>query len=125
MYAFAGVSPPSQANPAYVWQLDISASSGVRLIDPVHAVAEANKDPFADISYHHDGDQDFLSWVTDPTMLSGGPLKLSRVPPGQDGASVSHASKQLRTMVHALRDAEILAVGTIPQSCFRLRHVVW
>ena len=124
MYAFGGPVPPTQTSPGYVWEIDILASAGVKLIDPVQEVAAANSDPFANISYHHDGDMDFLLGIVDPSMLSGSPLK-ARVPPGQDGPGAPHATKQLRTMVHALRDAEILAVGIIPQSCFRLRHVVW
>ncbi|MDG4603388.1 MAG: hypothetical protein P9C48_09030 [Defluviicoccus sp.] len=34
-------------------------------------------------------------------------------------------SPELETLVRALRDAEILAVGNVPASCVRSRYEVW
>jgi hypothetical protein len=114
---------PTAENPAHVYEIDIPdpPPAGVLIIDPIYFVAAHNQNPLASISYHHDGNQDFLIGVVDPMM---GPSTKVRFPPGMAGGAPRYPNLtiELETMVRALRDAEVLAVGNLPSKCVTNRH---
>jgi hypothetical protein len=129
-YAVAGkggIATPS--NPGQVYELeianaDVGPGKGFELIDPVKELSTALNDPLVTPSYQHDGDQNLLLGVVRPGRFK---RYLTRPPllPNGPASSPPNVSTQLKTLVQALRDAEILAVGTIPSSCIRKVHPVW
>jgi hypothetical protein len=128
MYAFASRTAPTRATPAYIWEIEIDDPPplGVTVVDPVLEIAKILPSPLAHFSYQHDGDQNFLLGIVDPPNLGLSMHLHTRVrePPGQYGARTPNLSSELQALVRALRDAEVLVIGTIPQSCFRNRHDV-
>jgi hypothetical protein len=127
MYAYAGQVPPTQAMPGHVWEIEINdpAPRGVIVIDPVHEISQTHRDPLAPMSYQHDGDQTFLLGVVDP---NGGTKYLRnhvRQPGDQNGHRTPNLTNDLHALVLALRDAEVMVIGTIPQSCFINSWDVW
>jgi len=128
MYAFASRTAPTPANPAHVWEIEIDdpPPSGVTVLDPMAEIVTSLPSPLAQFTYQHDGDQNFLLGVVDPPGLglNAHLHRLVRLPPGVDGPRTPNLSDELQALVRALRDSEILVIGTIPQSCFRHRHDV-
>jgi hypothetical protein len=121
----ASRTPPTAANPAYVYEIDIPdpPPAGVLIIDPIYVIAAQNQNPLASISYHHDGNQDFLIGVVDPTL--GRSAKV-RFPPNMGGAPrPPNLTIDLETMVYVLRDAEVLVVGNLPKICVTHRHAIF
>ncbi len=126
VYAMMGLHRPTKANPAFVYQIEIDdpPPPGLLLVDPVRDVAAACPVPLKPNTYQHDGG---------PSVLLG--LVNSRYrhflhrPIKQPAPSAAHAlpriSDELRTLVNSLRDAELLAVGTIPIACVVNRHNVY
>jgi len=106
-----GRVPATESNPGYIYEIEISKPlpPGLQLLDPVKEVAMALPGPLDLISYQHDGHPDFL-------------LKIA--PPG-GGTRPPNPLVPLETLVRALRDAEILAVGNIPATYVRNRYEVW
>jgi hypothetical protein len=128
-YAFMGRIPPSSAYPGYVWEIEIGLPlpSGVRaVLDPVCEVASTTSGTtLSNISYHHDGDQNFLLGVVDPSNMSHYLAAPVHDPPWSSRPSrPAHRSKELETIVMTLRDAEVLVVGDLPGTCFKRRHAV-
>jgi hypothetical protein len=122
----ASRSPPTAANPAHVYDIDIPdpPPTGLLLIDPIYLVASQNQNPLASLSYHHDGNQDFLIGVINP-MMAAMPAKV-RFPPNMAGASrPPNLTIDLETMVYVLRDAEVLVVGNLPSTCVTYRHLIF
>jgi hypothetical protein len=127
-YACMGRIPPSPSNSGHVYVVEINAVSPpiAAVIDPVAEIASQNASSLARLSYHHDGDQNFLLGVVDPTNMSHHLASPVQDPPGSARPPrQAHLSKELQTLVSALRDAEILVAGTIPSTCFTIRHDVW
>ena len=116
-YALNGRAPATLNDPAYIYEIELDAPLplGLVLLDPVKEVAQ-NVPPPTGMPYQHDGSPDFLIGVVDP---AGQQQFLSQVRPHPSGAVARPAnlSLELTTLVRALRDAEILAVGTIPAAC--------
>jgi hypothetical protein len=114
---------PTAENPAHVYEIDIPdpPPPGVLIIDPIYFVVTHNLQyPLASISYHHDGNQDFLIGVVNSEKER--PTKV-RFPPGMAGTPrYPNLTIELETMVRALRDAEVLAVGNLPSKCVTNRH---
>lgn len=127
-YAIDGsFHPPTSANPAHVWELDIPdpLPPGVTLIDPVHYIAAAQQlYLLSGSSYHHDGDQRFLQFVVDPRLRAGG-HPLAPRPAGMGAPNPVTLTIALETLVFALRDAEVLAVGNVPGSLMIFQHPVY
>lgn len=128
MYAFAGRTAPTVIHPGHVWEIAINdpPPAGVAVLDPVVEIANSFPSALAQFSYHHDGDQNFLLGVVDPPNLGLSMHLHTRVrePPGRDGARTPNLSAELQALVRALRDSEVLVIGTIPQFCFRHRYDV-
>ena len=55
-----GTSQPTIHNPAYVWEVEIDASRGVHLIDPVKEIALGAPTPLDPNPYQHNGNQNVL-----------------------------------------------------------------
>jgi hypothetical protein len=108
---------PTAANPAYVYEIEIPdpPPSGMAVLDPVAEVSGQNSNPLLAISYHHDGDMNFLLGVVDPNGMAAHLRAPIRTPPG--GAATPRTANltiELETLVRALRDSEVLVPGTIP-----------
>lgn len=118
----------TETNPGYVYEIELShpLPPGLQLLDPVKEVAKAAPEPLDSISYQHDGRPDFLLGVINH-MEMGQFLTTPclQPPPGGGTPRRPNLTIQLETLVRALRDAEILAVGNIPAAYIRNRHNVW
>jgi len=117
----------TETNPRYVYEIELShpLPLGLQLLDPVKEVAAAAPEPLEGM-YQHDGLPDFLLGLVDPIEKEQY-LKAPYLqpPPGGGTDRPPNLSKELETLVRALRDAEILAVGNIPAAYIRNRHNVW
>ena len=99
---------------------------GLQIIDPVKEIGAAIPRSLASSSYQHDGLPDFLLGVVNPTLMSNFLTMPILQPPSAGGTTrPPNLSLELETLVRALQDAEILAVGNIPTSCVRYRYRVW
>jgi hypothetical protein len=116
-YALNGRAPATQAVPAYIYEIELDEPLplGMVLLDPVKEVVNAVPRPTG-MPYQHDGSPDFLLGVVDPI---GQQHFLNQVRPHPLGAvsRPANLSLELTTIVRALRDAEIIVVGTIPANC--------
>jgi hypothetical protein len=124
----AGRAFPTAANPAFVYEIDIPdpPPRGMVVIDPVAAVASSNNDPLVSPSYHHDGNMAFLLGVVDPAGMVAQLRTPIRTPRGTASTPrPANLSIQLETFVRALRDAEVLVVGAIPNTHVPIRHDVY
>jgi len=127
-YAWSGVVPPTRAKPGYVYEIDIDKHllSTLTLIDPVCDVADHNTDPAGHHTYHHTGDPNYLLAVIAPRRFGHLLLAPAPVPPGGTPPSAAPAlTRDLTTIVRALRDAEILVQGNLPAACFVGRHDIY
>jgi hypothetical protein len=117
---------PTSAVPAYVYELDITdpPPPGVTVLDPVSQVAAQHTNPLIQISYHHDGDMNFLLGVVDPITMAAHLSAPVKQPGGGGTPRQPNLSIELETFVRALRDAEVLVVGAVPASCVINRYVV-
>ena len=116
-YALNGRAQATQANPAYIYEIELDEPlpTGLVLLDPVREVAN-NVPPPTGMPYQHNGSPDFLLGIVDPI---GQQQFLGQISPQPVGAvpHPANMSLELITIVRALRDAEILAVGSIPSNC--------
>jgi hypothetical protein len=79
---------PTSANPDFVYEVDIPdpPPRGVTVVDPVIEVAAQNANPLISISYHHDGDMNFLLGVANPIGMSAHLTAPAKQPGGSGGA---------------------------------------
>ena len=109
---------PTPSKPAYVYEIELQdpLPSGLKLLDPVKEVAnELPSPPTIGPAYQHDGSQEFLLGVANPRNMGHFLRKHSPQPPLSEGTPrPPNLTLELETLVRALRDAEILAYGTIP-----------
>ena len=114
-YALHGRGKVRKKNPAFVYELEVPEDSrdNFQLIDPVRQIVLSSPEPPYQQAYHHDGDQRFLVGVVSADHREF--LKHSvRLAPGSTAVPrTPNLSKELETLALALRDSEILAVGTI------------
>jgi hypothetical protein len=75
--------------------------------------------------YQHDGEPDFLIGVVNPSKYRTTLTKLVKTPMRGATPRPARLSEELETIVRALRDAELLAVGAIPTTCIVNRHNVY
>jgi hypothetical protein len=123
----AGRVYPSPGNPAYVYEIEIEKPSrhGVQLIDPIKELASELNAPHARNTYQHDGHQDFILGVADPFKMAHCLSRICSQPPGSTGAPrAGNLTMELEMLVRAMRDSEILSVGTIPAGWVRSRFVL-
>ena len=120
---YYGRVPPESSNPAYVYELNIEQSSGTVLFDPVQELSTFLGSPFNQQFYQHNGAQDVILGVVDSTKFAHVLSRFIRTPgiPPMRGPSISD---ELITLIRALRDAEVLALGVITRNCLIDRHDV-
>jgi hypothetical protein len=111
---------------AYVFEIHYPdpLPGGITLYDPVKEVASSLPQPSTDLSYFHDGGQDFLLGVAAPHLMPGYLTALVRQPGGGGTPHSPNLTIQLETLVRALRDAEVLVHGTITTDRIITRHSV-
>lgn len=118
-----GTKQPTASDPAYVYEVEINASHGVALIDPVKQVVTGAPSPLDPNPYQHNGHPYIMLGITWPlaAFLLRMPVPM---PPGAAASAtpMARVGPHLWAMVVALRDAEILAVGNIPTGCVINRH---
>jgi hypothetical protein len=126
-YAKFGRAQPTRERPAYIYEIELNEPlpTGLQLIDPVQFLANGFPPPTADISYHHDGDTSFLLGVVSPSRM-GEFLgqRAKQPPPGEGTPRPPNLSMELEAMIRALRDSEVLAIGSIPAVHVRYRYEV-
>ncbi len=125
-YALYGERFPDKKNPAYVYEIEITSNNGsnIRLLDPVREIVNQCPIPPTQLPFHHDGDQEFLLGVVSQ-RLRRYRMRAKRYPPGSHALNEpANLNKELRALIFCLRDAEILAFGSIPKTCVILRHEI-
>ncbi len=124
-YAIGGRKKPNSLQPAFVYEIELTPEDGVMLIDPVKVVAAELPDPYAAFNYQHDGGEKFILGVASPARHQRD-LSQHHVqpPPGGGTPRPPRLTIELETLVRALRDAEVLALGVIPASCVRNRFII-
>jgi hypothetical protein len=118
------LAEPTVSVPAYVYEVAIPPGAPVEIIDPLILVASEQKDPLGSPSYHHDGNQNFLRYVLDPTVRYRAAPMSSR-PPGMGLPAAARLEIELETLSYALRDAEILVEGKIPNDWVISRYDIY
>ena len=112
---------PTPSKPAYVYEIELQdpLPSGLTMLDPVKEVAKGlPSPPTIGPAYQHDGSQEFLLGVVNPRNMGQFLGQHSPQPPLSEGTPrPPNLTLELETLVRALRDAEILAYGTIPGTC--------
>lgn len=126
-YALVGREDPTASDPSFICEVELSdpLPANVRLIDPVQEVAAMLPPPHQSLTYQHNGPQGVLSALLDGdrVRILGQPCP---VPPGTSGVPMPpYLSRELQTLAFALRDAEIIAIGSIPASRIRARYDVY
>ena len=118
--------------PGYVYEIEIDIPSppGLKLLDPIKEIAldlpapnDANSEgwyPF----YQHNGLPNFLLGVVSPEDMSHLQVGRQPQPPGPGVPCPPNLTPQLKALVYALRDAEILFHGHIPPSFVKNRFEV-
>ncbi len=121
-----GITQPTVHDPAYVYEVEINNSHGVHLVDPVKEIAAGAPDPLAPQNYQHNGSPNVLLGVVSTFLAPLLRLPIA-TPPGAVtvGAHTLNLGPHLWALVAALRDAEILAFGTVPTACVVKRHSVY
>lgn len=122
-----GQAIATRANPGYVYEIEIDEPlpPGLQLLDPVKEVAAVVPSPLSLVPYQHDGRPDFLLGVVNPKRMRRFlTAPCPQPPPGGGTSRPPNLTIELETLVRALRDAEILAVGNIPAACIRNRFDV-
>ncbi len=115
---------PTATLPAYVYEIEIDDTHRVSALDPIFEIAQSVNNLFANISYHHNGDQSYLLGIVDPI---GNKARLQAPPPqpksmGGSSAPSPRLTTELEALVRGLRDAEVLIDGRIPQACVIYRY---
>ena len=127
-YALPGATA---AVPGYVYEIDVQlALPHVGFIDPAREIVNENPAIGAAgaIPTYHDGGADLILGIADPSraaVLTSPPRK-PHPKNGQHlgpGAPVVH--DELRALVFAVRDAEVLATGNVPAACIVHRYPVY
>jgi len=120
----AGRRRPTAHNPAYVYRIEIDdpPPANLSLWDPIKQLATHLPAPLA-AAYQHDGQPNFLLGVVDPLGMKPY-LSAPYVQPPPAGGTPRPPTLtiELETLVRALRDAEILAVGAVPAACVTFRY---
>jgi hypothetical protein len=132
--AYALVGPSGKATPevpGWVYEIDVALAIelGARFLDPAREILAQNPPIGAPgtIPTFHDGGQDLILGIAVPSLhrkvlltppRQPGPVRYVR--PG--GPPVVH--NELRAVIFALRDAEVLATTDVPAACITARYPV-
>jgi hypothetical protein len=131
-WAYAMIGPigiASRRNPGYIYEIDITPvdirdPKHVALFDPLKEIAnEWSRLPTRPV-YHHDSFPGILLGIAAPGLMALF-LRLGLLgPASMAGFTIPGPSlgKELCALVHALRDAEVLALDRIPKDCVKIRH---
>lgn len=123
-YAVYGDTVATPDNRAFVYEIEIKQPRGFQLIDPIKEIAKDLPRPLQSTSYQHDGDRDYLLGVISYRFRQYREAPI-RQPPLAGGTSrPANLSLHLETLVRAIRDAEIMVIGTIPKNCVVTRYEV-
>lgn len=136
-YALSGpAGTATAANPGFVYEIDVhlALAAGVRFLDPAQVILGANPPVGAagHVPTHHDGGADLIRGVADPLqagILTASPRRPTNpaVPAGPTvrtgGPPVVHS--ELRAVIFALRDSEVLATTNVEAGCITQRYLVY
>jgi hypothetical protein len=136
-YALSGpAGTATAANPGYVYEIDVelALAAGVRFVDPALVILGANPPVGAagHVPTHHDGGTDLIRGVADPLqagILIASPRRPTNpaLPAGPTvrtgGPPVVHP--ELRAVIFALRDSEVLATTNVEAGCITQRYLVY
>ena len=130
-YALAGPDgPATPERPGWVYEIDVALAIelGARFLDPAREILGQNPVIGAPgtIPTFHDGGQDLILGIADPSRR-----RVLVTPPRQPGP-VRHVRPggppavhhELRAVIFALRDAEVLATTDVPAACITARYPV-
>ncbi len=114
----------------YEIEIEIPLPSGLEIFDPVKEVAKSLPNPI-DLGsegeypiYQHNGLPYFLLGVVSPEDMSRFLVGRQPRPPGPGVPCPPNLTPELKALVNALRDAEVLLHGHIPPSCVKNRFEV-
>ncbi len=127
-YALAGRTAPTASNPGHVYEIELfdPLPRGLTVVDPTCEVSTSTGNHWLSVAYHHDGDQEFLLGLVDPSSMASMLVKPARNPPGSGRTPRAPGVPiELEALVRALRDSEVLVTGNIPRSCFVNRYDVY
>jgi len=131
-YALVGpLGPAAPDRPGWVYEIDVALAIdlGAKFIDPAREILLDN--PYVGapgtIPTFHNGGQDLILGIADPAVHR----KVLVNPPRQPGPR-GHARptgppivhNELRAVIFALRDAEVLAISDVPAACITARYPV-
>ncbi len=130
---FFGKENPSPDNPAYVYEIRIEEdlSRDLQFWDPVEEVVQTLQHPIhADSQgavpfYQHNGLPDFLLGVANPGLMSDFLVGRHPQPPGPGAPCEPNLTLQFKTLVHSLRDAEMLIRSHVPPDWVERRFEVF
>jgi hypothetical protein len=119
---------PSASIPGYVYAIDLEYPTPPevkRVLDPVAEIAVYINRPLDPGSYHHDGDMNFLLGIVNPLTMANHLAAHARQPRGATMPfHPPKLTKELATIVRALRDAEVIVFGSVPPHCVMERYPV-
>jgi hypothetical protein len=126
--SYAGVASSGMAtaaSPGYVYTIDIPnpLPPDIQLYDAVHEIATTIPSHLPQTLYQHEGRPEYLLGVAD-SSFSHHLLSYYFDPAGHLTSQNDAPSQYLRTLVHALRDAELLAYDSIPAKYIKHRIAV-
>ena len=126
---FDSLEVPTRSNSAYVYEIEINEPlpSGLKLLDPIKEIAKVLPDPtYPGPPYQHDGLPDFVLGVVNPrNMAHFLALQSQQMPFSEGTPRPPNLTLELETLVRAIRDAEILAQGSIPAAYILNRFDVY
>lgn len=95
---------------------------GIVLYDPIEVIAAMVPGPLANIPYHHDGSMNVIVGLAQPNTPQGQAYLSKRImlPGGSFGVTGAKVTPELNALVRAIRDAEVLCLGTIPSGMIDL-----
>lgn len=122
-YAQKALRTSSSGEKAYVFEIELidPLPAGIRVIDPVIELAHALPRPTDGVPYQHNGSQKCLLGLIDMAQYDALTTPCPQPPGSNPPALAPSISQQLRSLVFAIRDAEVLAIGTIPAASIRNR----
>ena len=131
-YALTGPRGKATASePGWVYEIDVALAIelGTRFLDPAREILQEN--PYVGapgtIPTFHNGGQDLILGIADPVLHR----KVLLTPPRQPGprgqvrpSGPPIVHNELRAVIFALRDAEVLATTDVPAACITARYPV-